>query len=156
MKVLKSRFGGLSFVMVMLLSQFAMAATETTAAKVTQVQGDVMFNNGTKFIKASSGIKLKQGTKILTTKESEATLVFQNGCTKTIPANTMFTVGTAEECLAGIFNEQAYQAEAVGEASVAAAAGHVATPIVVWAGGLGAALIVDNDNNGNDRNASPQ
>jgi hypothetical protein len=97
-----------------LLSQVAVAAPAVTTVKLTQVQGDVMVNNGTRFVKAVPGVEVKLGAKIVTAKSSNVSLVYQNGCIKELKQNTMHTVGTPEQCAASIGKERTFVA-AVGD-----------------------------------------
>lgn len=89
-----------------LVSQAAMAAPAVAPVKLTQVQGDVMVNNGTRFVKAVPGLEIKPGAKIVTAKSSNVSLVYQNGCVKQLNQNTMHTVGTPEQCAAGFSKEK--------------------------------------------------
>lgn len=98
-----------------LVSQVVVAATVAAPAKLTQVQGDVMVNNGTRFVKAVSGLELKPGAKIVTAKSSNVSLVYQNGCVKQLKQNTMHTVGTAEQCAANFSKERTYVAALGGD-----------------------------------------
>jgi len=95
-------------------ASFAVTAGDSTV-KLSQVQGDVMVNNGNRFVKAAAGSELKPGAKIVTAKESSVTVVYQNGCVKKLQPNSMLTVGTAAECLANNANERVYVATAVGD-----------------------------------------
>jgi hypothetical protein len=97
-----------------LVSQVVMAAPAVAPVKLTQVQGDVMVNNGTRFVKAVPGLEIKPGAKIVTAKSSNASLVYQNGCVKALKQNTMHTVGSAEQCAVSFSKERTYVA-ALGE-----------------------------------------
>lgn len=100
-----------------LVSQVVIAAPAVAPVKLTQVQGDVMVNNGTRFVKAVPGLEIKPGAKIVTAKSSNASLVYQNGCVKELKQNTMHTVGSAEQCAASFSKERTYVA-AVGDVKV--------------------------------------
>jgi hypothetical protein len=102
-------------VSAIVVSQVAVAAAVATPVKLTQVQGDVMVNNGSRFVKATSGLELKPGAKIVTAKSSNVSLIYQNGCVKQLKQNTMHTVGTAEQCAANIGKERTYVAALGGD-----------------------------------------
>jgi len=141
-----------------LLSQGVLAASVAEPVKLAQVQGDVMVNNGSRFVKAVSGLELKPGAKIVTAKSSNVSLIYQNGCVKELKQNTMHTVGTPEQCAANAGKERIYVA-ALGDSTVAVKPpASIINPVVIgFAGSLGAlvATQANNDNN-NNRNSSPQ
>lgn len=105
----------LSVLTFSVLAVFSMAVSAEQApvtVKLSQVTGNVMVNDGTRFVKASSGIQIKPGTKVITSKDSTLDLIYQNGCVKQVKANTMLTVGTQTECVAKISDERTYVAAA--------------------------------------------
>lgn len=171
MKISKRMVGGLSLVMMAFLSQATTAATVAPAAKLTQVQGDVMVNNGTRFVKATPGAELKPGAKIVTAKGATVSLVYQNGCIKRMQPNSMLTVGSAVECTAKSNGERVYVAQAIGDTATDAAS-PAETALAKtpgnnrWAAGLftggvigGLIYAFDGDgggNSGSNSNASPQ
>jgi len=140
-----------------LLSQAVLAAAVAEPVKLAQVQGDVMVNNGSRFVKAVSGLELKPGAKIVTAKSSNVSLIYQNGCVKELKQNTMHTVGTPEQCAANAGKERTYVA-ALGDSNLAIKPPVYIKPAVIgFAGGLTTlvATQANNDSN-NNRNSSPQ
>ncbi|HEY9210539.1 MAG TPA: hypothetical protein VIO56_03945 [Methylotenera sp.] len=139
------------------VSQVVVAATVATPVKLTQVQGDVMVNNGSRFVKAVSGTELKPGAKIVTAKSSNVSLVYQNGCVKQLKQNTMHTVGTAEQCAANIGKERTYVA-ALGDTSLVIPANNVIiNPVIIgFVGALGTVVATQSNNDNNNNNISAE
>lgn len=105
-----------SVLTVSILAAFSMAVSAEQApatVKLSQVTGNVMVNDGTRFVKAASGVQIKPGTKVIASKDSTLDIIYQNGCVKQVKANTMLTVGTQADCVAKISDERIYVA-AVG------------------------------------------
>jgi hypothetical protein len=91
-------------------------AEAPSTVRLVQVQGDVMVNDGVKYQKASSGNQVKMGSKLVTAKNATVNMVYENGCVKTVKANTIITVGSQNECTTAIFkNEKTYVAAAAGD-----------------------------------------
>lgn len=155
----------LAAVSAVTLSQAAIAAPNVATVKLAQVQGDVMVNTGSRFVKAVSGLELKPGAKIVTAKESNVSLVYQNGCVKRVKQNTMLNIGSAEECVTNANKERIYVAAAVGDTQTDVPAGSapktqpfLGSPLSYVAGGLlvvGGAVALNNDSS-NNNNSSPQ
>ena len=95
-----------------LLSTAVRAEPAPAIVKLSQVTGNVMLNNGTKFVKAVSGAQVAPGTKVIASNNATVDLVYQNGCVKQVKANTMLTVSTQAECVAKISDERTYVAAA--------------------------------------------
>ena len=126
-----------------ILAAFSMAVSAEqvpATVKLSQVTGNVMVNDGTRFVKASSGIQIKPGTKVIASKDSTLDLIYQNGCVKQVKANTMLTVGTQAECVAKISDERIYVA-AVGNQNNLGLRRLLANPIVI-AGVVATAIAV--------------
>jgi hypothetical protein len=142
---------------VVFVSQVVVAATVAAPVKLTQVQGDVMVNNGSRFVKAVSGVELKPGAKVVTAKSSNVSLVYQNGCVKQLKQNTMHTVGTAEQCAANIGKERTYVA-ALGDTSLVIPANNVIiNPVIIgFVGTLGTVVATQSNNDNNNNNISAE
>ena len=97
-----------------ILAAFSMAvwAEPAVTVKLSQVTGNVMVNDGARFVKAASGQQIKPGSKVIASKDSTVELIYQNGCVKQVKANSMLTVGTQAECVAKISDERIYVAAA--------------------------------------------
>ncbi len=100
----------LAFSVLSALSLTVSAEQAPVAVKLSQVTGNVMVNDGTRFVKAASGVQVKPGTKVIAASDATLDLVYQNGCVKQVKANTMLTVGTQAECVAKISDERIYVA----------------------------------------------
>lgn len=135
-------------------SQTVTATSITTSAKLTQVQGDVMVNNGARFVKAVSGTELKPGAKIVTAKSSTISLSYQNGCVKQIKQNTMHTVGTPEQCAADAGKERIYVA-ALGDPPIPKLKQTLHIPAMVG-GMIAAAVVFTNSGGNNNKNISAE
>lgn len=146
---------------------YAMAEPPVMVAKLAQVDGTVMVNQGTAYKKAASGAVLQQGAKIVTTKGATVAVVYKDGCIKQLKENSILTVGPASECTAKQSNERVYLADAVGETATdapSAGAGSMGggsalsgNMIALGLGGLvvaGGAISISNTKD--DRNASAE
>lgn len=140
-----------------LVSQVVVAAAVVAPVKLAQVQGDVMVNNGSRFVKAVSGTELKPGTKIVTAKSSNVSLVYQNGCVKQVKQNTMHTVGTAEQCAANIGKERTYVAALGDTTNVIPANNVIINPVIIgFVGALGTVVATQSNNDNNNNNISAE
>ncbi len=103
-----------------LLTSFATASMADTVQvakpamiKLSAVSGDVLVNNGARYVKVSANTTVKPGTKIVTNKNSSANLVYANGCVKSVKANSILTVGNVQECVAGKFTNEKIHVAAI-------------------------------------------
>lgn len=104
-----------------LVSVSALAETPITSIKLAAVSGNVMVNNGKSFVKANPNAQIKPGTKIITNNNSTANLVYKNGCIKQVKPNTILTVGTQNECVAGMFKDEKIHVAAITEDNIGTA-----------------------------------
>lgn len=130
-------------------------------ARLLQVQGKVLVNDGTRYAPAKSGAEVKAGTKIITSKEATANLVYKNGCLKEVKPNTMLVVGTPADCKAMVSNERIHVAAAAGEVTLATANQSNAQWLfkngrwVLVALGTGAVIAVATNSGGDSNNPPP-
>ncbi|MEK9825854.1 MAG: hypothetical protein VW395_06180 [Methylotenera sp.] len=101
-----------------LVSVSALAETAPAPIKLAMVTGNVMVNNGKSFVKAGPNAQLKPGTKIITNNNSSANLVYKNGCVKQVKPNTILTVGTQNECVAGKFTDEKIHVAAITDDNI--------------------------------------
>ncbi len=101
-----------------LVSVSVLAETAPASIKLAMVTGNVMVNNGKSFVKAAPNAQLKPGTKIITNNNSSANLVYKNGCVKQIKPNTILTVGTQNECVAGKFTDEKIHVAAITDENI--------------------------------------
>jgi hypothetical protein len=144
----------LTFSVLAAFSMVVSAEQAPVTVKLSQVTGNVMVNDGTRFVKASSGIQIKPGTKVIASKDSTLDLIYQNGCVKQVKANTMLTVGTQAECVAKISDERIYVA-AVGNQNNLGQSRFLSNPLVIagivaTAIAVPVALVNSNSSNNND------
>lgn len=110
------RLGALS--VLAFISVSALAGTTPASIKLAMVSGNVMVNNGKSFVKANPNAQIKPGTKIITNKNSSANLVYSNGCVKQVKPNSILTVGTQNECVAGMFKDEKIHVAAITEENI--------------------------------------
>lgn len=148
-----------SVLTVSILAAFSMAVSAEQApatVKLSQVTGNVMVNDGTRFVKAASGVQIKPGTKVIASKDSTLDLIYQNGCVKQVKANTMLTVGTQADCVAKISDERIYVA-AVGNVNGLGSQNRLLANPLVIAGIVATAIAVPValTNSGSNNNNNP-
>lgn len=148
-----------SVLTVSILAAFSMAVSAEQApatVKLSQVTGNVMVNDGTRFVKAASGVQIKPGTKVIASKDSTLDLIYQNGCVKQVKANTMLTVGTQADCVAKISDERIYVA-AVGNGNGLGSQNRFLSNPLVIAGIVATAIAVPValTNSGSNNNNNP-
>ncbi|MCL4759263.1 MAG: hypothetical protein KJZ96_13050 [Rhodocyclaceae bacterium] len=129
----------------------------------------VMIHDGQKYSAARLGMPLRAGQRVVTLKDSRASINFTKGCVKSLDENAVLTVSGVDLCASGMTAQgpepmMVAQAGALGGAGVGggvAGGGFVAglstTALVV--GGITTAVVVGavvNDNKNNDDPASPQ
>ena len=130
-------------------------------ARLLQVQGKVLVNDGARYTPAKSGSEVKAGTKIITSKDATANLVYKNGCVKEVKANTMLVVGTPADCKAMVSNERIHVAAAAGEVTLETANKSNAKWLfedgrwVLVALGTGAVIAVAANSGGDSNNPPP-
>ena len=86
--------------------------------KLAQLNGNVLVNTGTAYRQAVPEQVLNTGAKIITTQGASVSVRYADGCVKTLPQNTMLTIGSQTECISNSFKERVYVAEAIGEQAV--------------------------------------
>ncbi|CAN4265186.1 hypothetical protein MCEMSEM29_00086 [Methylophilaceae bacterium] len=86
--------------------------------KLAQLNGNVLVNTGTAYRQAVPEQVLNTGAKIITTQGASVSVRYADGCVKTLPQNTMLTIGAQSECISNSFKERVYVAEAIGEQAV--------------------------------------
>ena len=86
--------------------------------KLAQLKGNVLVNTGTAYRQAVPEQVLNTGAKIITTQGASVSVRYADGCVKTLPQNTMLTIGAQTECISNSFKERVYVAEAIGEQAV--------------------------------------
>ncbi len=132
-------------------------------AKLTNLNGSVMVNDGVRYQPAKPGQTLPIGTKIMVPQGGKANLVFSNGCVKPIQQNSILTINSlnnvpsnTKDCASSFVQERAYQVATTGNVPPPSAAGGggaiggALLGIVAVAG----AIAVDSGDDNNNRPAS--
>ena len=116
---MKNKVSNLIAIFIATTFSATVCAESIPSVRLLQVQGNVMVNDGAKFQKATSGMQLKPGSKVVTAKDATVNMVYQNGCVKTVKSNTLITVGSSDECTTAMFkNEKTYVAAAAGDTTL--------------------------------------
>jgi hypothetical protein len=82
---------------------------QPTTAKITQIRGRVVVNNGNNYQIAKPNSVLPTGAKVLTMGDSSAIIVYQEGCSHEIKSNSQITIGGREICQGVAQNQRVYQ-----------------------------------------------
>lgn len=115
-----------SFLSVSLLSSTGLVNADQpiVMAKLTNLNGSVMVNDGARYQPAKPGQALPVGAKVMVPQGGKANLVFSNGCVKPIQQNSILTINSlnnvpsnAKDCASAFVQERAYQVAAVGDVS---------------------------------------
>jgi hypothetical protein len=139
-------------------------------AKLTNLNGPVMVNDGVRYQPANPTKPLTVGTKVMVPQGGQANLVFSNGCVKPIKQNSILTINSlynvptnSKDCAAAFVQERAYQVAAVGDvsppatippASAGIGAGTIALGALGAVAFIAAGIDVGNDSDDKRRPAS--
>jgi hypothetical protein len=89
----------MSLVGALALTFAAGAQAETTSvATLSQVTGKVMVNKGKGFVAAKSGMALADNDRLITLDGSSAAVVYGDGCTSQVKANSVLAINKALGC----------------------------------------------------------
>jgi hypothetical protein len=80
----------------------AYAAEAAVNAKLTQVEGSVVMNQGKRFVPAKLGTELLVGDRVLALKTGQATVAFADGCAIQIKPGKSITIESQSPCSAGL------------------------------------------------------
>jgi hypothetical protein len=114
----KVLLSGMALVGLVSLNVFAaeesvkVAIVEATnlAPTLGQAKGRLLVSTGKAYQTAKSNMILPVGSKMIAAADASALLTYNNGCVKQIKPNTMVTIGTEKECVAGSMKEKIYVA----------------------------------------------
>jgi hypothetical protein len=139
-------------------------------AKLTNLNGSVMVNDGVRYQPAKPGQVLPIGAKVMVPQGSKANLVFSNGCVKPIQQNSILTINSlnnvpsnTKDCASAFVQERAYQVAAVGDvsppatiapASTGIGAGTIVLGALAAVGFIAAGIDIGNDDDDKPRSAS--
>jgi hypothetical protein len=138
-------------------SMASVALAETphadTGAVVAAVQGSAMVTQPDGIVPATQGMNLQPLNRLFVLGESEATLVFADGCEQTFGANAMVTLTDTATCVGTTGVERV----ATSQAAAGAAAGATGLSTAAIAGGVAVAVGVAAvaANSDDDDNSTP-
>lgn len=90
------------------------------AGTLGELEGNVLVNQGRKYVPGHSGMQLKSGARILAVgKNSYAVVVHSDQCTTRVSSNALFVIGTVSPCKGGPSNVRKLQPEPIGWKKVA-------------------------------------
>ena len=78
------------------------AADTAVNARLTQLQGTVLMNQGQKFVPAKLDTELSTGDRVLALKTGLATVTFPDGCAVLIKPGKLTTIGPQSPCAADV------------------------------------------------------
>jgi hypothetical protein len=111
-------------------------------ARLMQIEGSVLVNTGKDYLKAQTGMELSTGDRVLTLKDSSASMVYADHCTVQVSANSLFTLGKQDQC-----NQAAFERRGAGVIVPAEETGAVISAteaeVAVPAAAAGAGIIGD-------------
>ncbi len=141
---------------------FAAAPELGPVGKIVRTEGWAVVTQGAQYVRASEGMPLREGDRLIALNDSAVTIHFTDGCELTLSENELLTVGPASTCAS----------EAVGhyrvdpKSGVASVAEPPPPPVAIvpaapgwgWAipaGLAGAAILLAADNGGNGDDSPP-
>jgi len=95
--------------LALVLAGYGVTAGAATA-RVAQTAGRVLVTQTTATVPAQVDMPLSTGDRIAVVGSSAATVVYTNGCSVTMPANSMLTVGGVTQCSSAQAQVQTTQA----------------------------------------------
>jgi len=102
-----------------LVGYAAAASAAEPSAMLRQMQGRVFVSQATTMGLARDGMPLYVGNRVVAVAGGGAQVVYANGCTVAIPANSVLAIGGADQCRAGqalVRSTAGFQSKAIGQA----------------------------------------
>ena len=152
-----------SLVVALAAMGFATASVAADpSAVLQQIDGRVLVGQNNTTVPGQEGMKLFEGARVIAVDGASAKLVYTDGCTVSLPQNSMMTIAGAGQCSAGLAKAgktEGLNGQPVGQTgrrqSVFWGPQHiVGIPLTFIAGGLIGAWI--NNDSGNDNNSNQQ
>ena len=139
--------GRLAFALAALLFASSLFAQDNRhgVAQLRDVEGNVLVSRESGLFAGSEGLRLAAGTRVITTRASQAVVVYDDGCEVKLKENERFEVETGRACTALVAMPQSILATPAG-ATVAAGAGAAAAYgalLPVLGGAAGIAVLRD-------------
>jgi hypothetical protein len=94
------------------------ASAAVPSATLKQLQGRVLVGHDTAMKTAQEGMPLYPGNRLVAVAGGGAQVVYVNGCTVALPANSVLTIGGADQCRAGralVRTTAGFQSKAIGQ-----------------------------------------
>ena len=79
----------------------AAAAAATASARVSQTQGRVLVTQTTAAVPARTDMPLSAGNRVEVLGGAAATIMYPDGCSVAVSANSTLTIGSANQCSTG-------------------------------------------------------
>jgi hypothetical protein len=131
----------------MLAASLAYAqAPQKTVARLKQVSGNVLVSKESGLGAGDEALRLGEGTRVITTANSEVTVVYDNGCEVKLKENQRFEVVVDKPCAALVAQAQSILLEpqgAVLATTLVGAAGAIAAGPALGSGLVGLAAVLD-------------
>ena len=152
-----------SLVVALAAMGFATASVAADpSAVLQQIDGRVLVGQNNTTVPGQEGMKLFEGARVIAVDGASAKLVYADGCTVSLPQNSMMTIAGAGQCSAGLAKAgktEGLNGQPVGQTgrrqSVFWGPQYiVGIPLTFIAGGLIGAWI--NNDSGNDNNSNQQ
>jgi hypothetical protein len=121
-------------------------APQKTVARLKQVSGNVLVSKESGLAAGDEALRLGEGTRVITTANSEVTVVYDNGCEVKLKENQRFEVVVNKPCGALVAQAQSILLEPEGIAAATTflgAAGFAAAGPVLGSGLVGLAAVVE-------------
>lgn len=102
---MKSQFIGMVCALALVIATGAQAELASVAT-LTQVTGKVMVNKGKGYVAAKSGMSLGDNDRLITLDGSSAAVVYGDGCSSNVKANSVLSVSKVLGCKAEALSVQ--------------------------------------------------
>lgn len=136
-----------AFAVCMLVACSAYAqAPDKSVARLKQVSGNVLVSKESGLGAGDEALRLVEGTRVITTANSEVIVVYDNGCEVKLKENQRFEVVVNKPCAALIAQAQSILLEPAGAAAAGTfigAAGYAAAVPLVGSGLVGLATLME-------------
>jgi hypothetical protein len=81
-----------------LATTLCFAAAPEPVGKIVRTEGWAVVTQGAQYVRASEGMPLREGDRLIALKDSSVTIHFADGCELTLAENELLTVGPVSTC----------------------------------------------------------
>lgn len=81
-----------------LVATLSVAAALEPVGKIVRTEGWAVVTQGAQYVRASEGMPLREGDRLIALNDSAVTIHFTDGCELTLSENELLTVGPASTC----------------------------------------------------------